>query len=776
MPESTHLRPHATASAELPADFHEPAPLREPGRLSEGAEQGYLRSRTVSLSLLRMVSLGAGLPWLAYMLLGVYGRRELVEGSPFSADPLISSVWLLLISLAVVVIYAGFIHRERFYFWSMLTAGGIFVAILLVHVSLMLVTGDSPLKEMYLGDFTGLPVALMVTVLPSPWALGMALVGVAAAAAVNQGSPLGFNMALEIAHSVLVMLPFLLFLQSGHRVARLLDDLATQAHITASRLARTKALRELETRFLGYLHDNVMNTLDAIRRGVREPEISALGFRTFETDTAAGSVQLSAQEVVEELIWQLRELAPNLQIHAPGKLPESVTIPADISAVLGDAALEAAHNTLRHATGAPAYAEIDVELDGEECIGLKVRIRDEGPGFDPEKIPASRAGLRVAIAGRMHAVDGCDLELHTAPGEGTEIILSWHRDGPVGTSSDVEVPTAYDLVGMGRVFRPRNVLIAWGVFSAMSLNNAHHSPWLWIFSLALVLIALLMCVQGDQLRLPLSSTLVAAVAALVFFTVARLDLAGAAPLWPRAWYPWVFILLCSYLALRDRGWVAWGTWGVGLITSELLSQRYFTEPAAVASAIALSSAVLLPATLIPAIIKMTARALPLALAASQDEVTSIEVVTGQRRFLSDTSTWISRQVSAILEPRFPADIRRTNAHLLELKLRDAIRSPAFVSAELNRAVWDARAAGRGVQILDDRSQQGTPPNQEDHLPLRKLHERLVQLLENEDFRELTVRLFPVGRAHFATILITPLKGEEIHRVDIANESSTPEVG
>lgn len=773
MPESCAMQLGAATSAELPAGFQQPAPLRESGKPPAEGELGTLPSRTASLSLLRLVAWGGGLPWLAYLLLGI--GRYLDEGGSFALSPdiLIPGLWLLLLVLSLLVISAGFIHRERYYFWSLLIAGGIFVLILLPHIALVLLTGSSPVREMHLGDFAGLPVALLLAVLPTRWVLLAAGSVVAAAAAVNLGSPPGFNMLLEVAHSVLVMLPFLLLLRAGRGMARLLDEVAARAHLTAGQLAQAKALRELETRFLAYLHDKVMNTLDAIRRGIGEPTINVLGDHAFAADTLGRSAQIGVREVVAELAGQLRALAPHLQVRAPRDLPEGATIPADTAAVLGDAALEATHNTLRHAAGAPVRADLVVNLAAEECTGFSVSIRDEGPGFDPAEIPASRAGVRVAIAGRMQAMDGCDLELNTAPGEGTEVILSWHRNGPVSGTSTVEVPSAYQLIGMDRVFRLRNALIAAAVFWAMSLNNHHQSLWLWLSALGCILVALLMVIRGTQLRLSHGPTVVAVAATLMFLVLARLDFLTSALLWPHTWYPWVFILLCSYLALRDRAWVAWGTWGTGLVISEVLSARNLGEPAELPVAIVSSSALLLPATLIPKIIKRSTRALPGAFAARQGEIADIEVMVGQRRFLSDTSAWVADQVAAILDPGFPADTRRANAHLLELKLRDSIRSPALASVELNRAIWDARARGCWVQILDSRSEPEGLSGPQDQVLLAGLQEQLIEILADKEVREITVRLFPRGRARFATILVTPREGGPVRRVDVTETAPTP---
>ena len=53
-------------------------------------------------------------------------------------------------------------------------------------------------------------------------------------------------------------------------------------------------------------------------------------------------------------------------------------------------------------------------------------MRDRGPGFDPDHVPADRRGVRESIVGRMERHGGRAV-LHTAPGEGTEIELVMKR-------------------------------------------------------------------------------------------------------------------------------------------------------------------------------------------------------------------------------------------------------------------------------------------------------------------------------------------------------------
>jgi signal transduction histidine kinase len=85
------------------------------------------------------------------------------------------------------------------------------------------------------------------------------------------------------------------------------------------------------------------------------------------------------------------------------------------------AAREAAANAAVHAkvTELSVYAEADAS-------GIEVFVRDRGLGFDPAAIAADRRGVRESIEGRMRRHGGT-AQIHSALGEGTEVVLGLHR-------------------------------------------------------------------------------------------------------------------------------------------------------------------------------------------------------------------------------------------------------------------------------------------------------------------------------------------------------------
>ena len=85
------------------------------------------------------------------------------------------------------------------------------------------------------------------------------------------------------------------------------------------------------------------------------------------------------------------------------------------------------------------------------------------------------------------------------------------------------------------------------------------------------------------------------------------------------------------------------------------------------------------------------------------------------------------------------------AKLMELRLRDAIRSPLLDVPELTAAVWRARAAGSRVTLIDDRSPTCADP--EEH---SKIIANTTDALAKNP-HTLTLRLLPAGRDRYASL-------------------------
>jgi signal transduction histidine kinase len=183
---------------------------------------------------------------------------------------------------------------------------------------------------------------------------------------------------------------------------------------------KTGSERERERqRFAAHLHDSVLQTLALVQRQAHDPvAVSRLARRQEHALRAwmAGEAELLSETLVAALREVVEVLEDEYEITVElTTIGDRVLDPAGEALVA--AAREALRNAARHAGGARVvvFAEISA---GE----VEVFVRDEGPGFDPDAVPAERRGIRDAIVGRMASTGG-RASVESAPGDGTEVAL-----------------------------------------------------------------------------------------------------------------------------------------------------------------------------------------------------------------------------------------------------------------------------------------------------------------------------------------------------------------
>ncbi|MEV0326602.1 ATP-binding protein [Micromonospora echinospora] len=193
-------------------------------------------------------------------------------------------------------------------------------------------------------------------------------------------------------------------------------------------IARTA--RETERRQNRDLHDTVLSTLTMVGLGAVRADSpllrarAAADLRTLAAARSPADVDVGATDRGDATHppvdgW-LREVAgrfPELPMVAD--LAPGVTAPAAVAAAVAESTAAALANVLRHAPGATARLRLS-GLAG----AIVVEVVDDGPGFDPTRVPAHRYGLRESIRGRMGSVGGRAV-VDSAPGRGTRIRLEW---------------------------------------------------------------------------------------------------------------------------------------------------------------------------------------------------------------------------------------------------------------------------------------------------------------------------------------------------------------
>lgn len=190
----------------------------------------------------------------------------------------------------------------------------------------------------------------------------------------------------------------------------------------AERTARIRAQERAEV--AAHVHDSVLHTLTLIQRHVEDPREVARLARAQERELRAWLYRPDGEEPDRTFAVALGETAAEVE-DAHGVSIEVVCVgdcPVDESlAALVAAAREAMVNAAKYAGGAAisVFGEVDEDV-------VTVFVRDRGPGFDPDAVPADRLGVRESVFGRMRR-NGGSASIRSEAGEGTEVELEMRR-------------------------------------------------------------------------------------------------------------------------------------------------------------------------------------------------------------------------------------------------------------------------------------------------------------------------------------------------------------
>ena len=195
------------------------------------------------------------------------------------------------------------------------------------------------------------------------------------------------------------------------------------------RLARTLAAERAErirsqerAEVAAHLHDSVLQTLALVQQRAGDSKtVATLARRqerelrdwlrgrppTAERDSFAAALEAAAEEVEEAH-------GVRIDVVAVGDRPLDERTDALVAATR-----EALTNAAKFA-GDAAPVSVYAEASPQRA---QVFVRDRGPGFRLDAVPADRRGVRESIVGRM-ARHGGSAAVHTAPGQGTEVELT----------------------------------------------------------------------------------------------------------------------------------------------------------------------------------------------------------------------------------------------------------------------------------------------------------------------------------------------------------------
>ncbi|MGK5529198.1 PspC domain-containing protein [Streptomyces sp. URMC 129] len=230
------------------------------------------------------------------------------------------------------------------------------------------------------------------------------------------------SLSLVFQASVAVVVGIALL--SGPYLVRIVQDLSEE------RTMRIRAQERAEV--AAHIHDSVLHTLTLIQRNAENPREVARLARAQERDLRLWLYKSAERPGSAEEDGTPATLAESVRATA-AEVEDHHGIPIEVVCV-GDcplderlaAQLQAAREAMVNAAkygGEGGPVRVFAEVEGRTVF---VSVRDRGPGFDPDAVPADRMGVRESIVGRMQR-NGGSARVRSTPGEGTEVELTMER-------------------------------------------------------------------------------------------------------------------------------------------------------------------------------------------------------------------------------------------------------------------------------------------------------------------------------------------------------------
>lgn len=213
-----------------------------------------------------------------------------------------------------------------------------------------------------------------------------------------------------------------LLLLGGVAVLALPWLVRTFQDLTAERRARIREQERAE--LAGHIHDSVLQTLTLIQRHADDPDrvrrLSRAEERRLRSwlyepvgladERLGAALQHEAARIEQEYDAAIEVVL--VGDRAMGNAPARALLAASAEAMV---------NAAKHAGG-----QISVYCEVSEA-GADVYVRDRGPGFDPDRIPPDRHGIRDSITGRLQDEGGKAEFVTRDPGTEVHLSIPWQR-------------------------------------------------------------------------------------------------------------------------------------------------------------------------------------------------------------------------------------------------------------------------------------------------------------------------------------------------------------
>ncbi|MEU7861607.1 ATP-binding protein [Nonomuraea sp. NPDC049141] len=203
------------------------------------------------------------------------------------------------------------------------------------------------------------------------------------------------------------------------RAAKRADRMAAEAVRARGESLVAAAVRAEERELANALHDTAATTLLMVGIGQVRSDADWLAPQARrDLDRLRSDNERAPQHA--DLVDLLRADLDATHLTVEFDAPAQLRLPFDVARAIADAARETLTNVRRHA----GTTRATVRLRGDART-LRLDIADQGKGFSPTDVLATRRGIRESVRGRMSRLGGT-ATITSAEGEGTLVRLEWH--------------------------------------------------------------------------------------------------------------------------------------------------------------------------------------------------------------------------------------------------------------------------------------------------------------------------------------------------------------
>lgn len=348
-----------------------------------------------------------------------------VIAATIGAVPPVSARWLvpmLAVELGWTLLFARLVWRRQSSLPTWLAAGDVAITVVLCLAQRDLVARQA--LEAGASWIAGL-VTMTIVVAGVAWPPKVAiLTGLVISGAYLAGARLAspspdviITTGTHLVQIISIVVLLMLLRRSSASADAFLRESA-RAEIT---LMVEKLRREDELRQVGSIHETSLHTLTMVGLGTYDgpsptlraqaaTDLSAL--EKLRDTPRAGAASIALDTLLDEVAERMTGLEVRRSL-----LPE--TVPGDVAESFARAVTEALANVALHA-GVREAELLSSRHDGE----IRVEVADGGRGFDQDRLPPDRFGVRGSILDTMRSLPNGGAEIRSG-GQGTRVRLWW---------------------------------------------------------------------------------------------------------------------------------------------------------------------------------------------------------------------------------------------------------------------------------------------------------------------------------------------------------------